>query len=40
MMGWSPGCYLPSFVEIGPPDPEKNFEGFLQYIGVVTILVM
>ena len=28
MMGWSPGCYIPSFVEIGPPDPEKIFEGF------------
>ena len=26
MMGWSPGCYIPSFVEIGPPVPEKIFE--------------
>ena len=29
MMGWSPRCYIPSFVEIGLPVPEKNiFEGF------------
>ena len=29
MMGWSPGCYIPSFVEIGLPVPEKKiFEGF------------
>ena len=41
MMGWSPGCYIPSFVEIGPPVPEKKiFEGFLPYMGVVAILVM
>ena len=32
MMGWSPGCYIPSFVEIGLPVPEKIFEGFFQYI--------
>ena len=31
MMGRSPGCYIPSFVEIGPPVPEKIFEGFLPY---------
>ena len=24
MVGWSPGCYIPSFVEIGPPVPEKK----------------
>ena len=24
MMGWSPKCYLPSFVEIAPPVPEKK----------------
>ena len=24
MMGWSPQCYIPSFVEIGPPVPEKK----------------
>ena len=29
MMGWSPQCYIPSFVEISPPVPEKKiFEGF------------
>ena len=40
-MGWSPRCYIPSFVEIGPPVPEKKiFEGFLPYMGVVAILVM
>ena len=26
-------CYIPSFVEIGPPVPEKIFEGFLPYMG-------
>ena len=31
MMGWSPQCNIPSFVEIGLPDPEKIFEGFLPY---------
>ena len=41
MMGWSPGCYMPSFVEIGLPVPEKKiFEGFLSYMGMVAILVM
>ena len=40
MMGWSPGCYIPSFVEIGSPVPEKKiFEGFLPYMGVMAILV-
>ena len=28
MMSWSPRCYIPSFVEIGPPVLEKIFEGF------------
>ena len=28
MIGWSPRCYIPSFVEIGSPVPEKIFEGF------------
>ena len=29
MMGWRPGCYIPSFVEIGPLVPEKKiFEVF------------
>ena len=32
MMGRSPLCYIPSFVEIGLSIPEKNFEGFLPYI--------
>ena len=31
MMGWSPRCYIPSFVEISLPVPEKIFEGFLLY---------
>ena len=33
MMGRSPRCYIPSFVEIGPPVLEKKtFEGFLPYM--------
>ena len=41
MMGWSPRYYIPSFVEIGQPVPEKKiFEGFLPYIGIAAILVM
>ena len=41
MMGWSPGCYIPSYVEIGRLVPEKKiFEGFLPYMDVVAILVM
>ena len=41
MMDWSPRCYIPSFVEIGPPVPEKKiFEEFLPYVGMVAILVM
>ena len=32
MMGWSPGCYIPSNMEIGPLVPKKKiFEGFLLY---------
>ena len=32
MMGWSPGCYIPSYVEIGLLVPKKKiFEGFLPY---------
>ena len=39
MMGWSPQCYIPSFVEIGPPVPMKKiFEGFLPYMGVTSIM--
>ena len=26
MMGWSPRCYIPSFVEIGPLVPEECYE--------------
>ena len=41
MMGWSPGCNIPSFVEIGLSVPEKKiFKGFLPYIGMAAILVM
>ena len=41
MMGWSPRCYIPSFVEIDLPVPVKKiFEGFLPYMGVAAILVM
>ena len=41
MMGGSPRCYIPSFVEISPPVPEKKiFEGFSAYMGVAGILVM
>ena len=37
MMGWSPRCYIPSFVEIGPPVQEKKiFEGFLPHMVVVS----
>ena len=32
---------MPSFVEIGPPVPEKkSFKGFLPYMGMAAILVM
>ena len=41
MMGWSPRCYIPSFVEIGLPVREKKiFKGFLPYVGMAAILVM
>ena len=41
MMGRSPQCYIPSFIEIGPPVPEKKiFERFLPYMGMAAILVM
>ena len=40
-MGWSVRCYIPSFVEIGLPVPEKKiFKGFLPYMGMAAILVM
>ena len=40
MIGLSPRCYIPSFVEIGLPVPEKIFKGFLPYVGMAAILVM
>ena len=41
MMGWSPRCYIPSFVEIGLRVLEKNISKvFLPYIGMAAILVM
>ena len=41
MMGRSHQCYIPSFMEIGPPVREKKiFEGFLPYMGMAAILVM
>ena len=40
MMSWNPQCYIPSFVEIGLPVPEKIFKGFLPYMGMAAILVM
>ena len=41
MMGWSPQCYIPSFVEIDTPVPEKKiFEGFTIYGLGGQILVM
>ena len=34
MMGWSPQCYIPSFVKIGKPVLEKKiFEGFFTIYG-------
>ena len=34
MMGLSPQCYIPSFVEIGQPVPEKKiFEGLFTIYG-------
>ena len=40
MMDRSPQCYMPSFVEIGLPVPEKILEGFSPYMGVAAILIM
>ena len=40
-MGWSPRCYIPSFVEIDQPVLEKKIsKGFLPYMGMAVILVM
>ena len=36
MMGWSPGCYTPSFVEIDLSVPEKKiFDWFLPFRGLL-----
>ena len=40
MTDWSPRCYIPSFVEIGLPVPEKIFKGFLPHVGMAAILAM
>ena len=41
MMGLSPRCYIPSFVEIGLPVLEKKVsKGFLPYMGMAAVLVM
>ena len=40
MKGWSPRCYILSFVEIGLLVPGKIYEGFLPYMGVVASLVL
>ena len=41
MMGWSPRCYILSFLEIGQLVLEKKIsKGFLPYMGMAAILVM
>ena len=40
MMGWSPWCYIPSFVEICLLAPEKISDRFLPYRGMAAILIM
>ena len=40
MTDWSPGCYIQSLMKIGLPVPEKIFERFLPYMGMVAILVI
>ena len=40
MMGWSPQCYIQSFVEICLTVLEKIFKGFLPYMSMAAILVM
>ena len=37
MIGLSPQCYIPSFMTIGLLVPEKIFEEFLPYMGMVAI---
>ena len=39
-MGLSPRCYIPSFVDIGPPVlAKKIFDKFLPFMGLAAILV-
>ena len=41
IMGRTPQCYIPIFVEIDRPVPVKKiFEGFLPYMDMSAILVM
>ena len=41
MMGWSPQCYIPNFVEIGLLVLEKKiFEVFLPYMGKAAIILV
>ena len=45
MMGWSPACYIPSFLKIGPFPEKKIFEGFFTingrggHLGDVTSII-
>ena len=41
MMGWSPRCYIPSFVEIGQPVLEKKMflKGFCHIWVYVTSIM-
>ena len=39
MMGWSPQCFIKSFMEIGPPVVEI-FEGFLPYMEEAATFVI
>ena len=40
MLGLSPRCYIPSFVEIGPPVLGQKTKGFYHILGVMAIMVM
>ena len=41
IMGRSPRCYTPCFLEIDPSVPVKRlFEGFVPYMGMAAILFM
>ena len=39
MMGWSPRCYIPKFVEIGLPVLEKKIYGHGGHLGHVTSIM-